>query len=164
MLQEADGVTSLIRVIDRFTITARAPVGLVPEELPETQFTTTFVVMLKSGDARGRHPVSVTIEQPSGQSLPPQSVDMMFEGDDRGINLILNIVTPAIEGLYWLRRRGGGRGDLGRRDDLDLQSQRGSRPESIAHVRLHLRGPVSTPERDGTHCSCRHALFHSLRR
>ncbi len=98
-LQERDGVVSLIRVIDR--ITHLAP-GNAPAELPEGgTLQTTFVLMLRSGDAQGRIPVSITIEQPSGVQLPAQTVDVMFEGEDRGVNLILNLRTPAIEGLYW---------------------------------------------------------------
>lgn len=100
-LQEQDGVASLIRVVDRLTVAVQAPAGLLPDELPEGQLQTTFVVMLKSGDAQGRSPITISIEQPSGITLPPQSVDVMFEGADRGVNLVLNMAIPATEGLYW---------------------------------------------------------------
>ncbi len=103
VLQEADGVLSLIRLVDRIVISAQSPEGAeLPAELPEGgALTTTFVVMMKADDAQGRHPVTIRIQQPSGTYLEDKTVDVMFEGNDRGVNLVLNIQVPAIEGLYW---------------------------------------------------------------
>jgi hypothetical protein len=99
VLREADGVISVIRSIDRLMIQAQGEE--VPAELPQGQVSTTLVVCLKADDARGRHPVSVEVQLPSGATLPPQTVDVMFEGEERGVNLILNIQVEAMEGLYW---------------------------------------------------------------
>jgi hypothetical protein len=101
VLQEADGVISLIRVIDRLTVTAQAPGGEAPPELPEGQLQVTLVVTFKSDDAQGRYPVTIRPQLPSGTYLPENTIDVMFEGADRGVNLILNMQIPAIEGLYW---------------------------------------------------------------
>lgn len=102
VLQEADGVISAIRCVDRIMISATARDGVaLPEELPPGNINTTLLVMLKADDARGRHPVSIRIQQPSGVYLPTQSIDAMFEGDERGVNLILNLELSAQEGLYW---------------------------------------------------------------
>lgn len=57
-------VLSLIRMVDRIIVTARG--SEVPEELPQGNLQLTLVVALKSDDARGRHPVSIRIQQPSG--------------------------------------------------------------------------------------------------
>ncbi len=100
VLQEQDGVLSLIRVIDRFILTAREEGA--PTELPPGTLNTTFVLTLKSEDARGRHPVTVRVQQPSGQFLPDQTFDVIFEGEDRGLNIVANMELPAIEGLYWV--------------------------------------------------------------
>ena len=100
VLQEQDGVLSLIRVIDRLTVSASGGPDL-PSELPEGQITVNFAVMLRSGDARGRHPVSIAVETPDGRTLPPQSLDVMFEGEDRGTNLLMQISVPGMEGVYW---------------------------------------------------------------
>ena len=99
-LQEADGVISLIRVLDRITITAEGPE--VPAELPPGgAINTTMVVMLKSDDARGRHPLKIRMQLPSGAYGPDQEVDAVFEGEERGVNLIVNMTLEAIEGIYW---------------------------------------------------------------
>lgn len=98
-LQEADGVLSIIRVIDRITVTAQG--SEVPTELPQGSLPLTLVVTLKSEDARGRHPVSLRIQQPSGVYLPKREFDVMFEGEERGVNLILQLGREALEGLFW---------------------------------------------------------------
>ena len=101
VLQEQDGVLSLIRIIDRVMIQVRG--DQVPGELPEGGgMNVTLAVLLRSGDARGRHPISVSVETPDGRELPPQPMDVLFEQPDAGANLILNMSLPAIEGLYWL--------------------------------------------------------------
>jgi hypothetical protein len=101
VLQEADGVLSLIRVVDRVQVTASGT-GDLPDELPLQQIPMTLVVSLRSGDARGRHPIHLDVELPSGQTLERRSVDVMFEGEDRGANVILNIGLEAQEGVYWI--------------------------------------------------------------
>lgn len=98
-LQEADGVLSIIRVVDRMIVTAQG--SEVPTELPQGHLQLTLVVTLKSDDARGRHPVSLRIQQPSGVYLPERTFDVMFEGEERGVNLILQLQIEALEGLFW---------------------------------------------------------------
>lgn len=99
-LQEQDGVLTLVRVIDRIIVTAHDQSA--PAELPPGPVTTTFVLTLKSDDARGRHPVTLRFQQPDGQYLPDQTVDVLFEGEDRGLNIISEMHFLALEGLYWL--------------------------------------------------------------
>ncbi len=41
------------------------------------------------------------IQQPNGVSLPERSFDVMFEGEERGVNLILQLQMEGLEGLYW---------------------------------------------------------------
>ena len=50
-LQEADGVLSIIRAIDRVIVTAQG--SEVPSELPQGNLQLTLVVILKSDGARG---------------------------------------------------------------------------------------------------------------
>lgn len=104
VLQEADGVISAIRCVDRLVISAQAMAGgVAPAELPQGgKFTTTLLVMLKADDARGRHPVSIRVQMPSGVFVEqPQVFDAMFEGDERGVNLIVNMQLELMEGIYW---------------------------------------------------------------
>ena len=102
VLTEQDGVLSFVRVVDRFMVQASATEGQAPAELPEGgQLQLTLVVILKADDARGRYPITIRPQLPSGADLPAQTIDMMFEGEDRGVNLIANMQIPAVEGLYW---------------------------------------------------------------
>ena len=89
---------SLIRIIDNLTVQV---VGDAPPELPEGQIAVTLVVSLKAGNARGRHPVTVAVENPAGAKLPAQQVDVQFNAEDAGMNLVLPIRMNAMEGLFW---------------------------------------------------------------
>ncbi len=101
VLQEQDGVLSVIRAIDRIVITA--PAEDAPAELPEGgTLQLTLAVTLKADEAFGRHPVALRIQTPSGLFLPEQRFDVMFEGGERGVNLILGIGLEVVEGLYWV--------------------------------------------------------------
>lgn len=100
VLQEQDGVLSIIRAIDRIILTGAEG---APSELPEGgTLQLTLAVALKADDAQGRHPVALRVQSPSGVFLPEQRFDVMFEGGERGVNLILNLGLEAVEGLYWV--------------------------------------------------------------
>ena len=100
ILQEQDGALSIIRMIDRITLTA--PASSSPEALPPLPFSCRLLLAFKSGSAKGKSTVKVKIETPSGIKLPEQLLPVLFEGDDRGVNLnlALNMVLDQ-EGLYW---------------------------------------------------------------
>lgn len=96
-LREADGVTSFIRVVDRWIING-------PDEVMPTQIIqTNLVVMLKSGIHRGNGQLTITPVTPSDEPRPPLSVPVLFEGDeDRGQVLIQQMMYPVSEpGIYW---------------------------------------------------------------
>jgi len=100
ILQEQDGTLSVIRMIDRITLTA--PASSSPEALPPLTFSCNLLLAFKSGSAKGKSTVKLKIETPSGIKLPEQLLPVLFEGDDRGVNLnlALNIVIDQ-EGVYW---------------------------------------------------------------
>lgn len=101
VLQEQDGVLSIIRVIDRVTVSA---VGAdAPKEMPPTNLSFFVVVALKSGAARGRHTLALRPESPSGQQLGTMELPVHFEGEERGANVVANFILSADEeGLYWI--------------------------------------------------------------
>ena len=100
VLQEKDGVISVIRMIDRITLTALASSS--PETLQPMPVSLYALISFKSGNAKGRHTVKLVTETPSGIRLPEQLFPALFEGDDRGVNLVLNInVVVDQEGVYW---------------------------------------------------------------
>lgn len=102
VLTEQDGVLSLIRIVDRITQTAVGPE--TPDEMPAFPVNLTAVIVLKSGSARGRHSVRITLEAPSGQEIGQEVIlPVLLEGEDRGVNLVVNLGFQAEhEGIYWV--------------------------------------------------------------
>lgn len=100
VLQEKDGIISVIRMIDRITLTVNALDA--PETMPPTSINLHALISLKSGSARGRGTLKLSIEAPSGLKQQDQLLPVLFEGDDRGVNLIIavNMVVDQ-EGVYW---------------------------------------------------------------
>jgi hypothetical protein len=99
-IEGKDGTLSLVRMIDRVTI--NAPVG-GPADAPEGgKYRCVLAIALKSDEARGRHQLSVVPERPDGlRGEPVLTLDVNFEGEERGINLLGPIDVEIIEGLYW---------------------------------------------------------------
>jgi len=96
-LQETDGVISLIRVVDRWTVNGPT------EEMPSTAIQATIVVTLKSGFHRGPGRLTITPFSPRDAKLPAMEVPIHFEGDeDRGINVVAPMMFQVAEpGIYW---------------------------------------------------------------
>jgi hypothetical protein len=100
VLEDKDGVLSAIRIVDRIIHHARGPDS--PEEMPTASVALTILVMLKAGAARGRNALRLRPEAPSGLRLPEVSFPVLFEGEDRGVNVVLPIQFEVDqEGVYW---------------------------------------------------------------
>lgn len=97
-LQEPSGIVSPIRIIDRvFFITGEdgQPV--------QRQHPITIVVMLKAGNARGGYTLYIEREKPSMERTQIAQATVLFEGDDRGVQMILEAgFEPDEPGVYWL--------------------------------------------------------------
>jgi hypothetical protein len=107
VLHEADGVLSLIRIVDHVTVTvvvsappgAQAASGLIP---PVPPISVTFVLGLKSGDFTGSVPVKVWIQPPTRARWPEYETSVTLEGEENGANVILPLQFPGQdEGIYW---------------------------------------------------------------
>jgi hypothetical protein len=103
VLEEKDGVLSLIRIIDRLTHTATG--ADAPSDMPPLNYQMSLVLALKNGQARGSHDLRVVRELPSGirEESEAPTFRIPFEGEgDRGQNLVLQLqLTFPLEGLYW---------------------------------------------------------------
>jgi hypothetical protein len=100
VLHEKTEVLSLIRVIDTITHGERGPEP--PETMPPFPYSLQLVLMMKSGNARGRYDLRITPEKPDGSTDNSQIFTVYFEGEERGSNLILNFnLMFEMEGLYW---------------------------------------------------------------
>jgi hypothetical protein len=100
VVEDKLGTLSLIRVVDSVTHMASGPNP--PEDMPPIQHALTLVVMLKSGNARGRSEVRIVPELPTGETKEPLSFTVHFDGEERGHNLVLRLAQQfSLEGLYW---------------------------------------------------------------
>lgn len=101
VLREADGVLSIIRMVDRITVTP--PSGLpAPAHMPVVPINLTAVLCFKSGFARGPYTVKIKAINPSRRELNAVELPILLEGEDRGANLVINMGFQADEeGLYW---------------------------------------------------------------
>jgi hypothetical protein len=96
ILQEKDGVLSIIRMIDRVQVEGSA------EEMPPIPFQCFVVVALKAGIARGKYTIKITPHSPSGVRLPAAELPALLEGEDRGAGVVFNLnIEIREEGLYW---------------------------------------------------------------
>ncbi|HEV8342868.1 MAG TPA: hypothetical protein VGR30_10915 [Candidatus Binatia bacterium] len=101
VLHDKDGVLSLIRVVDRLTVTA-SEIGKPPEQMPPVTVNLEAVIMFKSGTAKGNYTVTLRPVLPSGRLIQEISLPILLEGEDRGVNLVINVGLQAQEeGLYW---------------------------------------------------------------
>jgi hypothetical protein len=100
VIEGKDGVLSLIRLIDRQMIVTQGPNA--PEDMPKQQFRNYLVISLKAGAARGRHDLKLYREDPSGLRNLMQTFPVLFESEDRGQNVVLQLnMEVEDEGLYW---------------------------------------------------------------
>ena len=100
VIEGKDGVLSIIRVIDRLTVTAAGPEA--PVEMPPFGGVLKLVLMFISGRARGNHAVEVKVEKPDGTATNAWTGTVFLEGEDRGANVIMEMSTEfKLEGLYW---------------------------------------------------------------
>jgi hypothetical protein len=96
VLQEPDGVLSLIRVVDRFYVRGKE------KDMPMTRIEGSLVIGMKSGFCRGKYYITIRANTPSDETLPAQEFPVLFEGDDRGIGLVAPFkLDVKEEGLYW---------------------------------------------------------------
>jgi hypothetical protein len=100
VLHERDGVLTAIRIIDRIMQTATGPEP--PDEMPPVPLQLTALIAFKSGEARGSMNLALTPEDPSGRRLGTFTQGVLFEGEDRGVNLVMAVNFVAeLAGLYW---------------------------------------------------------------
>lgn len=102
VLQEQDGVQSLIRIVDRFF---HRPTVQPGQPMPPAILNFALVITFKAGEARGRQDLKVILEEPSGLTGQMQVTHpVLFEGLDRGVTLAMNLTSQFDkEGLYWFR-------------------------------------------------------------
>lgn len=95
-LIENTGQMSVIRVTDRIGIAGTTP------EMQAQPVQLTVALLLKSGEMRGQYNVKIRVTSPQGQETSGQEIMFLFEGGDRGVQVILPVAMVATEaGTYW---------------------------------------------------------------
>jgi len=99
-IEGKDGALSLIRIIDRLTISASGPNP--PTEMPIVKQRLKIVLMFISGRAKGSEDARIRMERPDGRTQDVWAGTLFFEGEDRGANVIMDTeVEFRQQGLYW---------------------------------------------------------------
>lgn len=100
VLQEKDGVLSIIRMVDQFTLTLAGKEP--PDQLPEGEVLLTIVMSWVGG--LGRHEAAFNIVSPGGEAQPsPRSWSFTLDAINRGHNIIVTLpVKIRREGIYWI--------------------------------------------------------------
>jgi hypothetical protein len=97
VLREADGVMSLIRMVDRFNVFGDT------EEMAPVVLSFMVYISFKSGILRGKQRIALRPKSPTGKDLPAMEFPVLFEGDDdRGPAMGFQVNWPIEEeGLFW---------------------------------------------------------------
>jgi len=100
VLDEKDGVLSLIRIVDRFTITVTGKEP--PDQLPRVLRLLTIIMSWVGG--LGSHEAAFNIISPGGETQrSPQSWSFTLDAISRGHNIIITLpVSMPKEGVYWI--------------------------------------------------------------
>ena len=98
VLEEKDGALSVIRIIDRLTITAEGTD--VPQELPPGQFQVTALMSWING--LGNYEVKIHVDFPDANSLDSPTIPFYLDSLDKVQNVIIRLVMPIQrQGIYW---------------------------------------------------------------
>jgi hypothetical protein len=96
-LVEQANFLSIIRIIDRLPLQ-----GFTPQMQPQPLHNMALVIVLKSGDMRIKCQLKVTVETPSQKTDLLFETAVLFEGDERGVQVVTPLAYVANEeGLYW---------------------------------------------------------------
>lgn len=109
VLEDKDGVMSLIRVVDTFTLHAQTLSGepIPPAVMAYLPGSIAFqiVVSFKAGRARGRRTLKIIPKTPSGDIISETALPVSFEGEDEARGVMVRVTTTMSvkqEGVYWI--------------------------------------------------------------
>jgi hypothetical protein len=128
VLEEKDGVNTLVRVIDRYWIEQPLPAALPPGT--KAGLTTFYMVIVKSGDFRGQATITVKVRAPSGKYQgKPIVAPLNFTGGEQGNALQIQMGFGLEEtGLFWAEVEVDGK--LVTRTPLSIELRSTPAPES----------------------------------
>ncbi len=102
VLQEADGLLSPIRILDRLIVTLHGLGPAPPDDTKLPIMPVWLCLIFKADQARGKETITVRIERPDGISHDAIQQTVLFEGAERGVNIVGELQLQfEQEGLYW---------------------------------------------------------------
>lgn len=104
ILRERDGVSSAIRIVDRYTVHSLPAETETETEIKEAKgvFETTLFVCLKAGDVTGEYELEIRHRTPSGKEKEFAKYPVVLKGGDHGFSLAARMVFAVREfGLHW---------------------------------------------------------------
>jgi len=111
ILEEKEGVLTAVRIVD--VLKVRIPdLSGIPEGQPKPTIATQIKALLgfKSGEAKGKRTVHLTVVAPSGKRRKTVPTTVTFMGNELGVNIRAQVVVEAEEeGLYWYEVRVDGK-------------------------------------------------------
>ena len=98
VLEEKDGMLSLIRIIDRLIVTAEG--ADLPKELPPGQVPLTAIMSWVNG--LGNYEAKIRVDCPDGSAVESQTIPFYLDSLDKVQNHIVRLVLPVKRpGVYW---------------------------------------------------------------
>jgi hypothetical protein len=112
VIEEKDGVPSYLRVVDILTVPEPPPEFIGEKDgvpiLPATLIN--VVIMLKSGEAKGKRTVRIIAIAPSGERTKGLQAEVTLAGGETGAILRGPVPIPITqEGLFWFEVRVDGK-------------------------------------------------------
>lgn len=101
VLDEKDGVKSLIRIVSRLTRSIRGTD--VPEKMPPIFAKLAIYISIKTGNKAGKHTLKIEFTRPDKTNLPSMSQSINLEPpESRGHEFIINMnLALDQEGVFW---------------------------------------------------------------
>ena len=95
-LVENTGHLTVVRIVDRITLPG------ITAELQPTPVQLTMAIVLKSDQMQGNYPIKIRCTSPNGTVTSGVEMPFLFEGNDRGVQVVLPMGMIATEqGVYW---------------------------------------------------------------
>jgi hypothetical protein len=124
VIEDKQGVLSLIRVVDEIARTVVGPDA--PDEMEPFVTDLKMVIMLKADGARGRSSIKIRPSEPSGRDLAPMQTPIHLTPGYGGVNLLIPLqFRVEYEGVYWF--------------DILLSAGSGHDDQLLSRVPLHVK-------------------------
>ncbi|MBA3356179.1 MAG: hypothetical protein H0U18_09645 [Pyrinomonadaceae bacterium] len=101
-IEDKLGRLTLINMVDQINVTPQQGQS-APDEPLAVPVRLIAAIGFKGGILKGPADIKLQITKPNGEAGPSMTVSALFQGDERGTNLITDLnLTLSEEGLYWI--------------------------------------------------------------